>query len=218
VIVPPSPIHRLGSRGEFSFSDFTLPAGAGKENSVPRNGFPGQRPQGRPLSAILVSQALSPRPPPQHGPGHPSPRSLSPRPSTARPATARAELASWPRSPRAVAARGGPSQRPFSARAVVRESRPPSPRQARPHSAIAGTNRACRLREEARKAERGTRWIEQSGPTNSEVPPAGSSGSASPKAHTHHTLSNLTAGKRRGQRRARADPRGAGRRNRKIAA
>jgi len=68
-----------------------------------------------------------------------------------------------------VAARGGPSQRPFSARAVVRESRPPSPRQARPHSAIAGTNRACRLREEARKAERGTRWIEQSGPTNSEA-------------------------------------------------
>ena len=166
-----------------------FPAGAGKENSVGRNGFPGARaaPAGGALSAILLSQALSPRPPPQHGPGHPSPRSLSPRPSTARPATARAELASWPRSPRAVAARGGPSQRPFSARAVVRESRPPSPRQVRPHSAIAGTNRACRLREEARKAERGTRWIEQSGPTNSEVPPAGSSGSASPK-HTSHPL------------------------------
>ena len=37
-------------------------------------------------------------------------------------------------------------------------------------------------RRGAESRERGTRWIEQSGPTNSEVPPAGSSGSASPKA------------------------------------
>jgi len=47
-----------------------FPAGAGKENSVGRNGFPGARaaPAGGALSAILLSQALSPRPPPQHGP------------------------------------------------------------------------------------------------------------------------------------------------------
>ena len=168
-----------------------FPAGAGKENSVGRNGFPGARaaPAGGALSAILLSQALSPRPPPQHGPGHPSPRSLSPRPSTARPATARAELASWPRSPRAVAARGGPSQRPFSARAVVRESRPPSPRQVRPHSAIAGTNRACRLREEARKAERGGRGgSSRAGRRTARCLQRGPAARLHPKPHASHPL------------------------------
>jgi len=104
VIVPPSPIHRLGSRGflYLSFSDFTWRSRPAQEKKIPSgvtaSQAPGQRPREGPCRPYFSLRRCR-RARRRSTDRHPSPRSLSPRPSTARPATARAELASWPRSP-----------------------------------------------------------------------------------------------------------------------